>query len=519
MRVVRVNLCLLVVLAACLAGCTGQRSNHIGSFHPRIPVSGTSKSASSGVSPQGGSADLAGTAWRIPRKSAGRIEGYANRSSVSSGQPVTLYVSTRAPRFLVRAFRMGWYRGVEGRQTWVSRSTSGHQQSAAVLAPAATRTRAADWAPSLTVSTTGWAPGDYLLRLETSTKHQSFVPLTVRGPSAAGRLVLVNAVTTWQAYNVWGCCDLYHGEDGAFATRSRAVTFDRPYQAEHGAGAFLSRELPVVAEAERLNLPLDYVTDVDIHDNPHLLDGAHAIVSMGHDEYWSPAMRSAVTRARDAGTNLAFLGANAIFRRIRFASTPLGPNRLEINYKDPSEDPLNGQDTADVTANWPAPPGARPESSLLGNQYACYPGGSVPTVAGVIVDPGNWLFAGAHVSSGQRLPGLIGPETDAVQLGNPTPRPIEVLLHSPTHCPGNTPPDADTSYYVAPSGAGVFDAGTMDWACAISGHCDQSAPITGSTQRVTRQVTDNLLTTFALGPAGRRHPAHDNLLALGISHH
>lgn len=516
MRVVRATACLVVVLAGCLAGCTGQPSKHTANVDPRSPASGTSTSASAGVAPQGGSVDLAGTEWRIPGKSAHTIEGYANRTSVSAGQPFTLYVSTPAPHFIVRAFRMGWYRGVEGRQAWVSRSTPGHQQSAAVLASAATLTRAADWAPSLTVSTAGWAAGDYLLRLESSTKHQSFVPLTVRAPSAVGRIVLINAVTTWQAYNTWGCCDLYHGENGAFASRSRAVTFDRPYEAEYGAGAFISRELSVVAEAERLNLPLDYVTDVDIHDNPHLLDGARAIVSMGHDEYWSPAMRSAVTRARDAGTNLAFLGANAIFRRIRFASTRLGPNRLEINYKDPSEDPLNGTDNADTTANWPAPPSARPESSLLGDQYACYPG-RVPTVAGVIVDPGNWLFAGAHVSRGQSLPGLIGPEIDAVQLSSPTPRPIEVLLHSPTHCPGNTPPDADTSYYVAPSGAGVFDAGTMDWACAISGHCDAPAHITGATQEVTRQVTDNLLTTFARGPAGPRHPAHDNLRLLGIS--
>lgn len=107
-------------------------------------------------------------------------------------------------------------------------------------------------------------------------------------------------------------------------------------------------------------MPLDYVTDLDLHTDPQLLDGARAVISMGHDEYWSPRMRAAVTAARDAGTNLAFPGANAVYRRIRYAATPLGPDRLEINYNVAAEDPLDGNNAPDVTANWPAPPNADP---------------------------------------------------------------------------------------------------------------------------------------------------------------
>ena len=191
--------------------------------------------------------------------------------------------------------------------------------------------------------------------------------------SARGKVVLISPVTTWQAYDTWGCCDLYQGSDGSFDTRSRAVSFDRPYAMEDGAGEFLRGQLGVVAEAERLRLPLDYVTDIDLQTIPHLLAGARAVVSMGHDEYWSPRMRAALTAARDAGTNLAFLGANAIFRRIRFGRAHLGPDRLIVNYKAAEEDPLYGHDNAAVTADWPTLPDARPESSLLGAQYACLP--------------------------------------------------------------------------------------------------------------------------------------------------
>jgi hypothetical protein len=53
---------------------------------------------------------------------------------------------------------------------------------------------------------------------------------------------------------------------------------------------------------------------------PGQLDGARAVVSEAHDEYWSPTMRAVLTRARDRGTSLAFIGANEIYRRIRLGS-------------------------------------------------------------------------------------------------------------------------------------------------------------------------------------------------------
>ena len=31
------------------------------------------------------------------------------------------------------------------------------------------------------------------------------------------------------------------------------------------------------------------MTSMDIAADPHLLDGASALISLGHDEYWTPA--------------------------------------------------------------------------------------------------------------------------------------------------------------------------------------------------------------------------------------
>ena len=182
------------------------------------------------------------------------------------------------------------------------------------------------------------------------------------------------------------------------------VSFDRPYDREQGAADFFAEEQPLLSYAERLGLPLAYLSSVDLDLDPQALDGARAVVSEAHDEYWSPGMRAVLTRARDRGVNLAFLGANEIYRRIRLGSSPLGPDRIEVNYRNPREDPLYGVNNALVTANWPAPPAADPESSLTGQVYAC---ASAPAPL-VVTDPDGWIWAGTGARPGMRLPNLIG---------------------------------------------------------------------------------------------------------------
>lgn len=447
-----------------------------------------------------------GTPWRIAPGTAADISGYTDRTSVRPGDRVGLYVSTTASTFNVRVFRMGWYRGMLGRQTALLGPFAGVAQPPATVQEPR-HTAIAPWQLSTSLDTTRWLPGDYLLRLESADGGQSFVPLTIRAPSAAGRVVLINAVTTWQAYNRWGCCSLYAGATGAFADRSRAVSFDRPYSAEYGAGEFIDRELPILAQAERLGLRLDYVTDIDLDLQPSLLAGARAVISMGHDEYWSPTMRQAIADARDLGTNLAFFSANDIYRRIRFEPTALGPDRIEVDYKVASEDPLDGVENSAVTADWPSGPDPEPEAAVVGPSYDCF---VRQTAAGVVVDSSSFLLQGTDATDGLQLPGLIGPEVDRVVPGGVTPRPLEILLHSPFECPPALQSAADTAYYTASSGAGVFDAGTMDWPCALSGSCGA----TPQTREFVRVVTANVLREFARGPAGRRHPAIDNVDAV-----
>jgi hypothetical protein len=394
------------------------------------------------------------------------VEGFADRVSVAPGQPVRLFVSTTATRYTVTAYRMGSYPPTGAALVWRSEPQPGHRQAEAVLDPVR-RTATAPWTPSLSVDTAGWQPGDYLFRLDADNGAQRFVPLTITSPGNTGRIVIVNAVTTWQAYNQWGGQSLYTSRSGKFADRSRAVSFDRPYQAEdmQGAGDFLIFELPFVRFAEQTGLPLGYATDVDLHADPHLLDGARAAVTLGHDEYWSGAMRAHTTEARDRGVNLAFLGGNEMYRHIRFEPSPLGPDRVEVDYKSFSQDPVSRTDPMEATTQWRSPPFPRPESTLLGNFYQCNPAHADMIAA----DASSWLTTGV-VTTGQRLPALVGNEYERVDLRVPTPRPIEVLFHSPVTCQGHAD-FADVTYYTTASGAAVFSAGTQYWICALEPSC------------------------------------------------
>ncbi len=442
--------------------------------------------------------------WEIRQLGAAdAITGYAGTASVLPGQSFPLFVSSTSSGFRVSAFRLGWYGGDGARLVWRSGSLRGHRQRPASMT-GATNTVRADWGHVAEIATSDWPPGCYLLRLDADSGAQRYVPVTVRSPATAGAVVIKNAVATWQAYNTWGGYDLYLGPGQAYANRSLAVSLDRPYDGS-GAPMFLTYERNIIKLAERMGLPLAYVTGMDIAANPHLLDGASAVISPGHDEYWTPAERAHVSAARDAGVNLAFLGANAIFRRTRLAATGLGADRLVICYKTSyRQDPLYGRDNTLVTSDWRDAPDPVPESSLTGTIYEGYPA----VAPYVVTSPGSWVFAGTGVRTGTAFANLVGVEYDRVNPAYPVQRPIQVLSHSPLVCNGARS-FGDSAYYTHVGGAGVFNAGTMRWVEAIFG--DKPHGISAAGSDFVQQVTANVLRAFADGPAAARYPAHDNL--------
>ena len=513
MRVTTATVATTVTAMACLlvAGCGGTRepvgeasaSTSAPTQGPRLPAGPrATDSADPGATRPAGVQKGTGD-WRIRQPAEGRIEAFTAVSSGPPGTRVGVKVSTSAGSYRVTAYRIGAYKGGWGSQVWQSEPLRGRLQPEAVFAPAETRTVVAPWSEDLTIDTTGWMPGYHVIKLRTGTGFETQVPYVVSSPSAAGTVALVAPITTWQAYNQWGGYSLYHGPDGD--RRSWAVSFDRPYQGAVGANDYRLAALPIVLRAEQLGIPLSYFTNVDLDQRPELLAGARGYASLGHDEYWTTGMRRAVTRARDAGTNLAFFGANTMYWRIRLEDRDTGPARLVVGYRDDAHvDPLREERPADATSRFRDAPVPRPEHELIGMQYECFP----VDADYVVVSPRWWGFAGTGVGYGDRLEGLVGPEADRVYPDRLLPHPLQVLAHTPYDCRG-VATTAQSVYYTTPSGAGVFTAGTLRWGCAMIDGCDR--PIDDRVGRFVSTVTGTVLKEFAAGPVGERHPARENL--------
>ncbi len=380
----------------------------------------------------------------------------------------------------------------------------------------ATNTIECQWAPSIRFPvTSSWPPGVYVLKLVGNGGQQQFVPLTVRDDNSKAAYVIQNSVTTWQAYNLWGEYSLYFGPYGSgqsYNTRSRVVSFDRPYPLDwaNGAADLLGNEYPLIMLAEKLGLDVTYWTDVDLDLRPHLLLAHRSLLSLGHDEYWSASMRNGATAARDAGVNLVFFGANACFRRIRFESSPVGVNRYQICYKDAQEDPLYGVDDTIVTANWPDPPAAQPESSLIGAMYQSNP----VNASLVVADPEAWLFKGTGAKAGDSIPGAVGTEYDGYDPTVPTPSNIQIFAHSPVVAEG-VPGYSDVTWYTASSGAGVLATGTNWWISKLVNAPQVPTnllpgPFPAAVTNEITEMTENILAVVGSGPAAAVYPSAPN---------
>jgi hypothetical protein len=407
---------------------------------------------------------------------------------------------------------MGWYRGAGGRLIWRSAEVPGHVQPVCNFQQPTKTVDCTNWSRSLSV-TVGhdWPPGEYLFLLVTNTGGRSYVPFTVRDDASHSAILVVNSVTTWQAYNAWGGHSLYGDENFDASQRSYVVSFDRPYLVgTGGSGHFFLGTYEFVEEAESLGLDVSYTTSIDVNKHPELLRQHKVIVSMAHDEYYSQNMRSALEQAQGAGSNIIFLGANAIYRRIRLQPSPIGPDRIEVNYREASLDPLNGVDPAQVTTSWREDPDPRPESALIGEMFECDP----VSADMVVVNAGEWMFAGTGITNGEHFPDVVGNEYDRIMPEEPTPPDIEVLAHSPLTCRGYQS-YSDVSYYTGPSGGGVLAMGSIYFERHLGALCPASQLAT-NTDCQLRKMIANVVAVFDAGPAGRVHPSRNNLADFGI---
>jgi hypothetical protein len=468
------------------------------------------------------------TAWEITHEPAtGSIQGWASTTYAAAGQTVGLYVTTTAPSFRVVAYRLGYYQGNGARKIWESKRVGGQVQPACPLTPGVNMVSCDDWHRSLSVHVTkAFVQGDYLLKLVGSGGQQSYVLLTVWDPTSTATYLVVARSLTEEGWNTYGGYSYYEGQGactlgqtGSYppCNRARIVSFDRPMATGEGASDFLGDEYPLVRFMERHGLDVAYVTDITVSQHPTIVLRHRVYLSLGHDETWTTAERQAVDGAEAHGVNVAFMGAAPLVRHARLQPSPVGPDREEVDYRTPTEDPLHGTGhTATVTGNtFATPPVSSPPTRFIGGEYSGYVDTSATPLPFVVYDASSWIFKGTGLENGSQIPDVIRSD---IQHVDPTAAPtdLQVLGHSPVPLTsaytnqgewnGNT--YSDMTYYTDPqSKAGVFESGTVSWISRLT-ICERS-PGPCPAPDVAR-ITGNLLRLFGEGPAGRFEPSVAN---------
>jgi len=115
----------------------------------------------------------------------------------------------------------------------------------------------------------------------------------------------------------------------------------------------------------------------------------------------------------------------------------------------------------------------------------------------VITNPNHWMCSGTNLKLNDRLPQLIGYEVDSVT--NSSPVNIDVLGHSPVGTGY-----ADTSTYIAASGAVVFASASNQWSWGLDNYnATGASPLRAAIANAkVKQMTSNLLARML----GRRLP-------------
>lgn len=442
---------------------------------------------------------MGGSGYQIATDRGAEIKGYASDTSVDAGQHITLFASVSPAQPLkIDIYRLGWYGGTGGRLmvagTWLPGVT---QQDCPI--DAVTGLRVCDWLPTIRFTVpSSWVSGIYLAVLTNDRHFQNGVSFVVRADARTAPLLYIQPVTTYQAYNTWPT-----NGTGRSLYAAAKVSFDRPYANDGLGRSFFDFEQPVVAWIERAGYDVTYATSIDLHrQGAALLLRHRAMVTAGHDEYWTAEMKAAATTAVAGGISMAFFSANNIYWQARLESGPdQRPDRVLVCYRDAALDPE--PTTALKTVRWRDPPVSQPEQTLLGAEYTNMVAGRAPWV---VSDASNWVYRGTGLSNGQLIANLVWGESDR-QPDFPGQAPVTVLLSdSPFQTRYGGTDRSQAVLYQAASGGWVFNASTFGWPEAINPFGQPNPGV----ERMTSNLLDRMMSAKApLWPTRRGFLARD----------
>ncbi len=450
------------------------------------------------------------------------IRGYPHFPSLYPGERLVLHVSCSSPGFRVAFYRQG--------ERLERVSGIAEQRLPGVHLPDGPPDLDWGWPGYAIDIPADWPSGVYVAMLieiaadgsevapDTATSFgtaaKALFVLRHRGAVLPGTVLYKISWATFVAYNGTGYGSLY---TEAVWSRTQPnpgfkVTWRRPgcgtggevmpgdsddfYDPSSRRQTFEHWDAPLLRWLERQGYRLHYCTDWDLHQDPTLLDPYSLVLSVGHDEYWSDAMRAALDAHVDRGGNIAFFTGNTSGYRIHFVDDDKAISCAKTGPA--SKDPESW--TRDV---WHQ---VNPETRLLGVATIFGGGwwdGKRRTQGYKVQHAAHWVFNGTDLAEGEEFGNdeafpLIGYEVDGAayrrkdgravvtgELGTPRDFIILGLAELGEGWVTARPNAAATmGMHVTPRGGIVFQAATTDWPILV--------PRNAHVATITRNVIERL---------------------------
>jgi hypothetical protein len=466
------------------------------------------------------------------------------RESAPVGQSLALHVSTTAARFRADFYRVGECLEFVSSTPWFPGELAEVPPHPDV--PGEPASPAADWGWPRHDCSAPELPGLYVAVFREDSDAEPAEQPEIRGSGRAsfvvrplpgeesGGILYKRSTFTRHAYN--------HADDGRGTRRSSL--YDNPVYLDPPAGSrghmvsmhrpgaledLAYWDAPFIGWLAEEGYSIDFCTDLDMHADPELLQRYRLLLSVGHDEYWTEAMRVHAERFVARGGNIAFLSANTCWWRTHVTD---GGTAI---VSDTDHHVAGVFPHLPATDQWwpPAPDGVgHPENSLTGvsfrngGMWAGQWPGDRPRQGYAVQHQDHWVFAGTGLRDGthggpQDCLGagtpLIGYECDgaAFEFGDDaiaratgideTPESFLILglcVLDPVgdfydmrfhrwNCPSRepeitSPPAATMGVYTVAGGGTVFTAATTDWPTVVGNRLDRGV------EQVTRNVLDRL---------------------------
>jgi hypothetical protein len=386
------------------------------------------------------------TASQDPKRD--QVWGYTGAPSYGSGEVLRLYMMSNAAKVGLTISRDG-----RTPQRMLQTTIPG----GFVPTPPDCSVRGCGWPERFDMTIPDdWPSGVYRVRLSVP-EHVSEHVFILRKRSRA-RILMLLCTGTWAAYNDWGGSNHYQGLTGPegrdFAPqvsllRPMAKGFvqwpetapriphaspllTRPryphmeFARKHGlskkyaSSGWAAFERPFALWCEGQGIGLDYATQHDLHRDAALLDGYDRVLIVGHDEYWSWAMRDNLDAWIDAGGHLSRFAGN-FFWQTRLSDDLL--TQTCFKYRAEAEDPAMTDDPQRLTSYWDHPQVARPAVATMGltGSAGVYAGWSRCAAHGsggfAIYRPEHWSMQGTGLGYGDVLGAgsrVFGYEVDGI---------------------------------------------------------------------------------------------------------